>query len=175
VCFKPCAGRLEGGLINDSKKMSAKNREKAAEIIKENAYFAVASASLEEIERLNILGASLLAMKRAVNEVAAGMEPVENLHILVDGNKKIPDLGLNQQTIKGGDGKSAAIAAASILAKVARDEYMMGLHKKFPQYSWAKNKGYLTKEHAGAIKKYGVTEFHRKSFLKNIISLECGE
>lgn len=162
VCFKPeaytCA---ELKLLNDSKKLSEKKREFLYDVIKEVSFYSIKMIDIEEIERINILRASLLAMHFAVNAIAK-----EQVLVLVDGNKKIPNLKFNQNTIVKGDSKSAVIAAASILAKVERDRYMKELHTKYPYYNWEKNKGYLTKEHIEAIKKHGPCEFHRSSFLK---------
>lgn len=123
---------------------------------------------VDVIEKINILNASLFAMKMAVGDIIQQLKD-DNVLILVDGNRKIKDFKFSQKTIIKGDSTSASIAAASILAKVSRDNYMLELDKKFPEYDFKKNKGYLTKSHIEAIKKFGITEIHRKSFLTKII------
>ncbi|GBF23030.1 ribonuclease HII [Candidatus Gastranaerophilus sp. (ex Termes propinquus)] len=179
VCFKEEAldgeafGRLPLELLalNDSKKLSSKKREELYDVIKKVSYFSVKSVDVRTIERINILQASLLAMRLAVEEVmlqVGGGSCGGSFLTLVDGNRKIPNFQFEQKTLTKGDSKSASIAAASILAKVERDRYMNELHFSYPHYSWAKNKGYLTKEHASAIKKHGACDLHRVSFLKNL-------
>lgn len=149
--------------INDSKKLSEKKRELLFEKIKENAIsFSIASADEKEIDELNILNATFLAMKRAVD----GLK-IKPSVILVDGNRK-PNTGILEETIVKGDSKSVSIAAASILAKVSRDRYMKELDKKYPEYQFAKHKGYPTKLHYELIKEYGISPVHRLSFLKNL-------
>ena len=106
-------------------------------------------------------------MKKSCEDVLSKIKNPQNPKILVDGKIKIRNINIEQQTIVKGDSTSASIAAASILAKVARDTFMIALAKDFPQYGWAQNKGYLTKAHLEAIKEYGITKWHRKSFLKN--------
>ncbi len=150
--------------LNDSKKLSAKKREALFEIIKENSTYSVVCVEVEEIEKNNILNSSLKAMKLACENVIRQIE--EDCLVLVDGNKLIKNFENPQKCIIKGDSKSASIAAASILAKVSRDLYMQELDKKYPQYKWKKNAGYLTKEHLDAIDKYGTTPHHRLSFLK---------
>lgn len=168
VCFKDYQGLTEIlGELNDSKQLTEKTREKLFPIIKEHSIFSVQKSSIEQIEEMNILNASLDAMKRAAEDVAAKLEG--NILILIDGNKKIKKLALPQKTIVKGDSTSAAIAAASILAKVSRDNLMIEFDKKYPEYNFKKNKGYLTKEHIEAIKTNGICDIHRKSFLKNFI------
>lgn len=151
--------------LNDSKKLSKKKREELYDIILENTINSTVCIEVEEIEKINILNASLKAMKLAcenvINEVGA-----RKFAVLVDGNKLIKDFKYPQKYIIKGDSKSASIAAASILAKVSRDRYMENLHMKYPQYNWIKNAGYLTAEHLDAIDKYGITPIHRKSFLR---------
>lgn len=151
--------------LNDSKKLSKKKREELYDIILKNSINSTVCIEVEEIEKINILNASLKAMKLAVENVTKEINSNQVL-ILVDGNKKIKECNYPQQTIVKGDGKSASIAAASILAKVCRDRYMAELHEKFPHYNWIKNAGYLTTEHLKAIEKYGITPVHRKSFLQ---------
>lgn len=146
--------------VRDSKKLSPKKREQLIEPIKAIASGSnVGSSSVEEIDQLNILQASLLAMKRAV----LALEPVPDI-CLVDGNFAIPDLALPQKTIIQGDRKSLVIAAASILAKVWRDNLIIDLASQYPEYDLASNKGYPTKKHRLAIAKHGICDYHRKSF-----------
>lgn len=160
---KKLISQLSG--LNDSKKLSKKKREELYEIILENSINSTVCIEVEEIEKINILNASLKAMKLAVENVIKELNSNQVL-ILVDGNKKIKECNYPQQTIVKGDGKSASIAAASILAKVSRDRYMRELHEKFPNYNWINNAGYLTAEHLRAIDKYGLTPCHRQSFLR---------
>lgn len=152
---------IEG--LNDSKKLSAPKRELLfAQICENSVAYAVATASVEEIERLNILRATFLAMRRAVEQL---VQPPALA--LVDGNRE-PDFGeLPVQTIIGGDGKCRSIAAASILAKVSRDRYMEQLDRAYPQYRFSQHKGYGTKLHYQMLAEYGVSPVHRRSFLKN--------
>ncbi len=152
--------------LNDSKQLNEKIREELFELIKENSIFSIVSSSVEEIENLNILQASLLSMKKACNTVIEQIENNNLIKILVDGNKLIPRTNWNQEFIIKGDSKSASIAAASILAKVSRDKFMKELAKEFPHYGWESNKGYLTKLHLDAIDKFGITKWHRKKFLE---------
>lgn len=153
---------IEG--LNDSKKLSEKKREALYPQIKERALaWAIASASAEEIDELNILQARLLAMRRAVEQLSVRPD-----HALVDGNRdpNIPDMPT--LLIVGGDGKSASIAAASILAKVERDHAMLELDKQYPQYLFAKHKGYPTKLHVEKLLEHGACPAHRQSFLTKI-------
>ncbi len=167
VCFK--AKNLSRLMpeLTDSKKLSEKTRNKLYPVIKENSYFSIKFASVEVIEKINILNASLLCMKEATEDVIEKLDN-KNVLVLVDGNRLIKNFNYPQKTIIKGDLLSASIAASSILAKVERDNYMYELDKKYPNYNFKKNKGYLTKEHICAIKQYGTTKEHRKSFLKNI-------
>ena len=147
--------------INDSKKLSEAKRELLFEIIKSQALsFSVALATEQEIDQINILNATMLAMQRAYS----GLTVVPDL-TLVDGNR-LPELSGNAEFVIGGDAKSQSIAAASILAKVSRDRLMLGLDEQFPEYGFAKHKGYGTKMHMNAILTYGASPVHRKSFLK---------
>ncbi len=167
VCFNKRSQKLVEDLeaLNDSKQLSNKKREALYEIIKNETINATVCIEVEEIERINILNASLKAMKLACEDVIKRID-YEKLMVLVDGNKMIKDFPYSQKYVIKGDSRSASIAAASILAKVTRDRYMQELDAKYPQYGWAHNAGYLTKEHLAAIDKYGLCEFHRPSFLK---------
>lgn len=152
---------IEG--LNDSKKLSEKKREALFDVIKEKALaWCVASASVEEIEEHNILRATFIAMRRAVE----GLEIQPEL-ALVDGNQA-PPLGVDVRTVIKGDAKSASIAAASILAKVSRDRYMLEIDEKVPQYCFKQHKGYGTKLHYEKIREFGISEYHRPSFLKKM-------
>ena len=154
--------------LNDSKILSSKKREKLFEQLKSSSAFAVAHVSPEEIDKLNILQASLLAMVNAVTNLK-----VKPKHILIDGNT-VPDRLVGRATaIVKGDRKVLSIAAASIIAKVTRDKLMHDLGSEFPVYGWAKNAGYPTKCHMNAIVKYGVTPHHRRSF-KPVHNILCG-
>ena len=147
--------------LNDSKKLSEKRREELAPIIKEQAAaWCIASATVAEIEALNILQAALLAMQRAV----AGLN-IQPEFVITDGDQA-PDLPMLVQTVIGGDAKSASIAAASVLAKTARDAALRELDAQYPQYGFAAHKGYGTKAHYEAIDQYGICPAHRPSFLK---------
>lgn len=169
VCFKQNKNLPEIlSKLNDSKKLSEKTREELFPLIQENSIHSTIEICIDKIEEINILNASLYGMELAVKNILSNLNS-NNVLILVDGNKKIKNPEFNQKTIIKGDSTSASIAAASILAKVSRDRYMLELDKKFPNYNFKKNKGYLTKEHIEAIKKFGITEIHRKSFLKNIL------
>jgi len=165
--------------LNDSKQLSKKKREELYDIIMENSINSTVCIEVEEIEKINILNSSLKAMKLACYNVILNLtqdlssEQIKSILTLVDGNKLIKDFIYPQQCIIKGDGKSASIAAASILAKVIRDRYMAELHEKFPQYNWIKNAGYLTREHLSAIDKYGITPHHRKSFLRKHEEKKC--
>ena len=151
-------------LLNDSKQLTEKIRFELAPIIKEKTVWSVCFGSVDEIEKINILNTSLNCMKRSCNEVACRIADNNDLLVLVDGNKKIKDFEFPQKFIIKGDMKSASIAAASILAKTERDNFMIRLAKQYPLYGWEKNKGYMTKEHLAAVDKYGLCPLHRKSF-----------
>ena len=153
--------------LNDSKQLSHKKREELYDIIKQNTLWAIHSATVEEIEKYNILQASLRTMRQACNDVILQINK-KNIKVLVDGNKLIPQFNIEQEKLIKGDSRSASVAAASILAKVERDRFMQTLHIRFPQYHWDKNKGYLTKEHVDAIEKHGITPHHRKKFLRKL-------
>ena len=146
--------------LDDSKKLTEKKREALFdEIIEKADSYCIATASIEEIDELNILGATMLAMKRAFD----GLSKTSNI-ALIDGNKA-PKLSVNAETVVKGDATSASIAAASILAKVARDRYMKDIALKYPQYQFEKHKGYGTKLHYQMLDEYGASDIHRKSFL----------
>ena len=149
--------------LNDSKKLSAKKREKLFPLIYESgAFVGVGQASAEEIDSLNILQASFLAMRRALDEIEQKGHSLD--FVLIDGNRKPADWKWQTQEIIGGDGKSLSIAAASIIAKVTRDRMLCELAKEYPAYGWDKNAGYGTAEHIKALKEFGVTPYHRKSY-----------
>ncbi len=155
--------------LKDSKKLSKKNREILDIYIKKNCIWAIESASLEEIEKYNILNASLLAMKRAIKKLKKKPQVV-----LVDGNNLPKIDNYEMKNIIKGDQKIPEISAASIIAKVSRDCLMSKMSKNFKKYLWNKNFGYGTKDHIKAIKKFGVTKYHRKTFqpVHNILSLK---
>ncbi len=162
ACILPDGFEIEG--LNDSKKLTEKKREKIFEIIIENAIcYSIAAASVEEIEEINILNAAMLAMNRAIE----GLEIKPDL-ALIDGNTakgfKVP-----VKTVVGGDAISPSIAAASILAKVTRDRMCYDFDKEYPEYGFAKHKGYGTKAHYDAIYNHGITPIHRPSFLKKVL------
>ena len=146
-------------LLKDSKILSKKKREKLFILIKKNSVWAIGKASVKEIERINILHASLLAMKRAIEKLKKKPSLV-----LIDGNK-LPDLkNYKLEYIIKGDQKIPSISAASIIAKVSRDRFITKLSRQFNSYGWDTNSGYGTKEHLRAIKKFGITKYHRKTF-----------
>lgn len=153
---------IEG--VNDSKKLSEKKRELLFDkIINECKDYSIGTASEKEIDELNILQATFLAMKRAVDGLSVKPDCA-----LVDGNQ-IPNLDCDVTTVVKGDAKSESIAAASILAKVSRDRYMLEMAEKYPQYGFEKHKGYGTKLHYEMIEKYGICDIHRKTFLKKVL------
>ncbi|AUS04276.1 ribonuclease HII [Pseudotamlana carrageenivorans] len=147
-------------ILNDSKQISEKKRLFLKPIIEEQAIcFAVSHVFQEKIDDINILNASILAMHESIAQLTTLPE-----FIIVDGNKFKDYPNIPHETIIKGDGKYLSIAAASVLAKTYRDLYMDSIHEEYPMYNWKKNKGYPTKEHREAIKKYGITKYHRKSF-----------
>lgn len=146
--------------LNDSKQLTDKRRKQLREIIEYDAIaWAIGVVTPDEIDKMNILNASILAMHRALDQLKVRPEA-----IIVDGNRFKPYQNLPHTTIVKGDGKYLSIAAASILAKTYRDDYMDQLAQTYPQYDWLSNKGYPTKKHREAIRKYGITPFHRKTF-----------
>ena len=147
-------------LLNDSKKLTEHRRDQLRTIIERDALaWAVGVVTAEEIDHINILNASFLAMHRAVDALTVRPE-----HLLIDGNRFKPYHDTPHTCIVKGDGKMMSIAAASILAKTHRDEFMARIHEEFPQYAWHINKGYPTKAHRAAISQYGPSPYHRKSF-----------
>ncbi len=153
---------LEG--VNDSKKLSEKKREALFDVIKQKALaYSVAFATVEEIEEYNILEATFMAMNRAIEGLNIKAD-----YALIDGNRIPRNIKIPCETVVKGDAKSLSIAAASILAKVSRDRLLLEYNEKYPEYNFAKHKGYGTKEHIEAIKKYGPCEIHRPSFLTKI-------
>lgn len=153
--------------VNDSKKLSEKKRDALYDkIVNECIAYNVGIATEKEIDEINILQATFLAMRRAVEGLSVKPDIA-----LIDGNKK-PGLDITEWDIIKGDAKSANIAAASIIAKVSRDRYMLEMAKKYPEYQFEKHKGYGTKLHYEMIEKYGVSEIHRRTFLKKILNNE---
>lgn len=147
-------------LLNDSKQMTERQRNLLREVIEQEAVaWAVAEVTAERIDQINILRASFEGMNRAVEMLSVRPE-----FLAIDGNRFYPQSDIPYTCIVKGDGKYANIAAASVLAKTHRDEYMMRLHEQYPQYGWDRNKGYPTKEHRLAIREYGLTPYHRLSF-----------
>ena len=155
---------LEIDGLNDSKKLTEKKREALFDIICEKAVsYSIGIATEEEIDEINILNATFLAMRRAVDGLS-----VKPDYALIDGNQH-PGLSIQDETVVKGDGKSMSIAVASILAKVSRDRFMLEIAEKYPEYCFEKHKGYGTKLHYEMIEKYGVSPVHRRSFLKKIL------
>ncbi|GAL68908.1 ribonuclease HII [Jejuia pallidilutea] len=151
---------FKNNTLNDSKQLSEIKRDILKPVIENDAVcFGVSHVFQEEIDEINILNASILAMHRAIDKLNTLPE-----FIIVDGNKFKPYNAIPHKTIVKGDSKYLSIAAASVLAKTYRDAYMNTIHEEFPMYNWKQNKGYPTKAHREAIKKYGITKYHRKSF-----------
>lgn len=151
--------------LDDSKKLTPKKRDALYDEIREKAVaWAVASASVEEIDELNILNATHLAMNRAVGALAVSPD-----YCIVDGNS-IKGMTIPHETMVGGDARAACVAAASVLAKVTRDRYITELGKTYPEYGFERHKGYGTKEHTAAILRYGVLPVHRRSFLRKLLA-----
>ncbi len=150
--------------LNDSKKLTLKERNQLRDVIMDNALaWAVAFIDNHQIDKMNILNASILAMHHAMEKLN-----IQPAFVLVDGNRFKPYKDIPYECIVKGDGKYLNIAAASVLAKTARDDFMLKIHNEFPHYNWHKNKGYPTMEHKLAIHKYGLTEYHRKTFSSSI-------
>ena len=146
--------------LNDSKQLSEKKREELRPFIEENALaFGVSFVWQDEVDAINVLQASIIGMHRSIE-----MLKIKPEYIIVDGNKFRNYKDIPSQTIVKGDAKYLSIAAASILAKIYRDEYMAKIHEEFPMYNWKKNKGYPTKEHRNGIREFGATKYHRKTF-----------
>lgn len=161
ACILPRDSEIEG--LNDSKKLSEKRREALFDVICEKAVtYGIAFATVEEIEEMNILGATYLAMNRAIAQLSVMPELA-----LIDGNRN-ENIKVPSQTVVKGDSKCADIAAASILAKVTRDRYMLDMAKQYPEYGFEKHKGYGTKAHYEAIRTHGPSAIHRPSFLKKM-------
>jgi len=159
----PDGCEIEG--LNDSKKLTEKKREVLFDIVKEKAVaYAIAFASVEEIERFNILEATFIAMNRAIDSLNITPD-----YALIDGNRTPKGIKIPCETVIKGDAKSASIAAASILAKVTRDRLLLEYDEQYPEYNFKKHKGYGTKEHTDLILKYGVSPIHRPSFLKKLL------
>ena len=159
----PIDCEIEG--LNDSKKLSEKKRELLFDVIKEKAVaYSIASASVDEIEQFNILKATFLAMNRAIS----GLN-IKSDFAIIDGNRVPDNITVECATLVKGDSKSMSVAAASVLAKVARDRLLLEYDEKYPQYNFKKHKGYGTKEHYEAIAQHGICEVHRKSFLKGVL------
>jgi ribonuclease HII len=153
-------GRFKSAILNDSKIVNISQRLILRELIEKKAIcFSVTHLDNEKIDEINILNASILAMHHCIDKMKTRPE-----HILVDGNRFKQYRDIPHLCVVKGDGKYLNIAAASILAKTYRDSYMEKIHEEFPMYNWKKNKGYPTAEHREAIKKYGITKYHRKSF-----------
>ena len=161
--------KLNKKKLKDSKKLTKRNREILEKHIKKNSHWSIGSASLKEIEKLNILNASLLAMKRAIIKLK-----IKPKQVLIDGNKVPKIKNYNLKYVIKGDEKIPEISAASIIAKVSRDRLITKMSKKYIRYSWNKNAGYGTKGHLSAIKKFGITKHHRKTFspIHNMLSLK---
>ncbi|MFC5044133.1 ribonuclease HII [Aquimarina hainanensis] len=147
-------------ILNDSKQLTESKRNLLRSLLEDcSLSYSVTHVFMEEIDQINILNASIVAMQRSIGKLS----PVPE-HIAVDGNRFKPYNNIPHTCVIKGDGKYLNIAAASILAKTYRDEYMKKIHEEFPMYNWKKNKGYPTKEHREAIRQYGITKYHRKSF-----------
>ena len=164
--------KINKRFLIDSKKIPFKKRIILSRYIKKNSIYAVGMANVKEINKLNILNASLLAMQRAINKLS-----VKPSLVLIDGLFAPKKIKIKYKTIVRGDQKVPAISAASIIAKVSRDLFMIRLGKKYPKYSWHKNFGYGTNDHLNGLKKYGVTKHHRKKFkpIHNILMLTSRE
>jgi len=169
VCFKNADNILIEKLskLNDSKQITVKTRLALYPLIKENSYYSIRMVDEKMIDKINILNSTFEAMNNACMDVVRQVQTT--CIVLVDGNHKIKGYEFPQTSVIKGDSKSASIAAASILAKVERDNYMIELDKEFPNYDWKNNKGYLSQAHIEAIKEFGITKYHRKTFVRNIL------
>lgn len=158
---------FENEILTDSKLLSERKREILKPIIEEQAIaYSYSHIMMDEIDEINILNASILGMHRSINTMIHTLSRKREYpqHILVDGNRFKPYPNIDHTTVIKGDSKYLSIAAASIIAKTERDQYMNRIHEEYPMYNWKKNKGYPTKEHREAIRTYGITKYHRKSF-----------
>lgn len=159
---------FENSILTDSKLLSVKNRDLLEPLLRDKSIcFGIAHIHQDTIDEINILNAAIMAMHKAIDQLST----LPN-HIIVDGNRFKPYKNIPYTCMVKGDSRYYSIAAASVLAKTARDAYMLKLHEEYPMYNWKKNKGYPTKEHRAAIQKYGITKYHRKSFklLPDLIS-----
>lgn len=160
--------------VRDSKTLSEKQREEMFDFIQEHFFVGIGIVHADTIDRINILEATFLAMKSAVSDLERklhGAQYKKELVLLIDGNQEIPNLSLKQETVVGGDGTVKSIAAASIIAKVTRDRMIVEYDKQYPQYGLAQHKGYGTKVHMDALRKYGPTPIHRMSFKPVLLSI----
>lgn len=158
---------FENEILTDSKLLSERKREILKPIIEEQSIaYSYSHIMMDEIDEINILNASILGMHRSINTMIHTLSRKREYpqHILVDGNRFKPYPNIDHTTVIKGDSKYLSIAAASIIAKTERDQYMNRIHEEYPMYNWKKNKGYPTKEHREAIRTYGITKYHRKSF-----------
>ena len=183
VCYKdatyviPPELEKDFSLIRDSKKLSEQQREKIYNLIQEHFYVGIGIVHADTIDRINILEATFLAMKSATaslkQQLTKNNKRVrdEDLYVLVDGNQEIPNVSLRQEAVVGGDGTVKSIAAASIIAKVTRDRMIVEYDKQYPEYGLAQHKGYGTKVHMDALRKYGPTPIHRMSFKPVLLSI----
>lgn len=151
-------------LVRDSKTLSPKQREKMHDFVREHFLVGIGMASVAEIDRINILQASLLAMKRALADLKKNLEPLKKCYLLIDGNHKLSHCVDTQEAVVGGDSLVKSIAAASIIAKVTRDRLIGEYDREYPLYGFGRHKGYGTREHMEALRKYGPCEHHRQSF-----------
>ncbi len=183
VCYKTASYVIpeelerDFALIRDSKKLSEKQREKIYDLIHEHFSVGVGIVHADTIDRINILEATFLAMKSAIASLRPQLTKNnqrvrdEDLYLLIDGNQEIPNLSLRQETVVGGDGTVRSIAAASIIAKVTRDRMILEYDREYPQYGLAKHKGYGTRVHMDALRKYGPSPIHRMSFKPVLLSI----
>lgn len=177
VCYKDSNFQIpeelekDFALIRDSKKLSEKQREKVFMLIETHFYIGVGIINSETIDRVNILQAAFLAMKSAISDLQKQIRIKKEFYCLIDGDKIIPNISINQEAVIGGDGSVKSIAAASIIAKVTRDRIMKDFDQEYPCYGFAKHKGYGTKEHLAALRRFGPCSIHRMSFRPVLLSL----